>query len=101
MSDTYEKILLIEHPAGLHLRPAALFVKTAARFQSQITLTNLSREGSPEANAKSMFGLMQSGVSQGHQVRVAASGSDATEALAALEELVRNNFEEQESAPRP
>ncbi len=96
MSDSYEKILLIEHPAGLHLRPAALFVKTAARFQSQIRLINLSREGSPEVDAKSMFGLMQSGVAQGHQVRLSASGPDAAEALAALEELVHNNFEEQE-----
>jgi phosphotransferase system HPr (HPr) family protein len=95
MSDTHETVLSINHHAGLHLRPAALFVKTAARFTSTITLANLSRDGSKQVNAKSMFSLMQLGVSQGHQVRIQATGADAADALAALEQLVTNNFEEQ------
>ncbi len=90
----HETILTIDHQAGLHLRPAALFVRTAKRFGSTIKLTNLSRENSAEVNGKSMLGLMQLGVSQGHQVRVRASGDDAAEAIAALEHLVHCNFEE-------
>jgi phosphotransferase system HPr (HPr) family protein len=89
-----ERVLSIDHPAGLHLRPAALFVRTANRFSSQITLTNLSRDGSPEIDAKSMLGLMQAAVSQGHQVRVQADGADAAEAVAALAGLVESNFVE-------
>lgn len=94
MSEAVESILTIEHPAGLHLRPAALFVKTAARFKSQITITNLSRVGTPAADAKSMFGVMLIGVSQGHQVRLQASGGDAQLALTALRGLVERQFEE-------
>lgn len=94
MNEAMESILTIEHPAGLHLRPAALFVKTAARFQSQITITNLSRVGTPAADAKSMFGVMLIGVSQGHQVRLQARGGDARLALAALRALVLSQFEE-------
>jgi phosphotransferase system HPr (HPr) family protein len=94
VSDRQETTFTINHPAGLHLRPAALFVQTAARFQSQIKITNLSRGVSPEVNAKSMFGVMQSGVSQGHQIRVTATGPDATEAIAALKALVESGFEE-------
>lgn len=94
MNEAVESILTIEHPAGLHLRPAALFVKTAARFQSQITITNLSRVGMPAADAKSMFGVMLIGVSQGHQVRLQAQGGDARLALAALRALVESQFEE-------
>ena len=93
MSDTRDLVLTITHPSGLHLRPAALFVKTAARFSSQLTITNLSRPSSIEVDAKSMFGVMQIGVSQGHKVRLSASGPDAREALAALEKLVQSNFE--------
>jgi phosphocarrier protein HPr len=89
-----ERLLSIQHPAGLHLRPAALFVRTANRFTSQITLTNLSRDGSPAADAKSMLGVMQAAVSQGHQVRVQADGADAADAVASLAALVESNFAE-------
>ena len=89
-----ERVFRIEHSAGLHLRPAALFVRTANRFSSQITLRNLSRDGSPEADAKSMLGVMQAAVSQGHQVRVQADGPDASDAVAALAALVEANFAE-------
>jgi phosphotransferase system HPr (HPr) family protein len=89
-----ERVLSIGHPAGLHLRPAALFVRTANRFASQIRLQNLSRDGSPAVDAKSMLGVMQAAVSQGHQVRVQAEGADAAEAVASLADLVDSNFAE-------
>lgn len=94
MSDTHEIVLTIDHPAGLHLRPAALFVKTAARFQSSISIANLDRVGRSPTDAKSMFGVMQQGVSQNHRVRLHADGPDAADALAALHALVANHFEE-------
>jgi phosphotransferase system HPr (HPr) family protein len=87
-------VITISHPAGLHLRPAALFVRTANRFTSHITLTNLSRDGSADVDAKSMLGVMQAAVSQGHQVRVQADGPDAADAVAALAALVELNFAE-------
>jgi phosphotransferase system HPr (HPr) family protein len=89
-----ERILSIEHPAGLHLRPAALFVRTANRFTSAITLQNLNRDGTPAVDAKSMLGVMQAAVSQGHQVRLQAEGADAAEAVSTLAELVESNFAE-------
>lgn len=95
MSETHETTLTIDHPAGLHLRPAALFVKTASRFNSQVQIQNMSRDGSPQVDAKSMFGIMQIGVSQGHRVHLRATGEDATQAINALEQLVARHFEEQ------
>lgn len=91
---TQQRVLSIDHPAGLHLRPAALFVRTASRFASQITLKNLSRDGAAEVDAKSMLGVMQAAVSQGHQVQLQAEGADADAALASLAELVASNFAE-------
>ncbi|MBV9788962.1 MAG: HPr family phosphocarrier protein [Chloroflexi bacterium] len=96
MSEQHELILTIDHPSGLHLRPAALFVKTAASFQSTIRIANLDREGQPESDAKSMFGVMQQAVSQGHRVRVRAEGPDADAALSSLQQLVDQRFEAEE-----
>ena len=89
-----EARLTVTHPAGLHLRPAALFVQTAGRFTSDIRARNLSRDNSPEVNAKSILGVMQVAVSEGDQLLVRASGADAVEAIAALTALVNGNFGE-------
>jgi len=89
-----EARLTIAHPAGLHLRPAALFVQTAGRFSSEIRARNLSRDNSPDVNAKSILGIMQVAVSQGDQLLVRALGVDAAAAIAALTALVDGNFGE-------
>jgi phosphotransferase system HPr (HPr) family protein len=85
--------LTIAHPVGLHARPAAKFVQTAARFQSRIEATNLTRGNGP-VNAKSVLKVLTLAVQQGHQIRVQAEGPDAEAALAALRELVESNFGE-------
>jgi phosphoenolpyruvate---glycerone phosphotransferase subunit DhaM len=89
-----EATVVIDHPAGLHLRPAARFVTTAARFASNVYVQNLSRSGAPKVDAKSMLGLMQSGVTQGHEIRLYAEGEDAEAAIAALVSLIAHNFED-------
>ena len=93
-ADAAEARLTVSHPAGLHLRPAALFVQTASRFASDIRARNLSRDNSPDVNAKSILGVMQVAVSQGDQLLVRAHGADAGEAIAALTALVAGNFGE-------
>jgi len=85
--------LTIHHSAGLHARPAALFVKTAASFPCAITVQNLTNQ-KPPANAKSVLSVMTQGVARGHQVLVQAEGDTAEAALAALQALVESNFGE-------
>jgi phosphotransferase system HPr (HPr) family protein len=92
--DVRETELVVEHPAGLHMRPAALFVRTASRFASQVRARNLSRGNGPEVDAKSIIGVMQVAVSQGDRLLVRAQGPDAPEAIAALTALVTHNFNE-------
>jgi phosphotransferase system HPr (HPr) family protein len=89
-----ETTLVVEHPQGLHLRPAALFVRTANGFKSDIRVRNLSRENGAEVDAKSMLGVMQAAVSGGHRILLRAHGQDAEAAISALTRLVEGNFEE-------
>ena len=77
----------IRNPSGLHARPAAMFVKTAAGFGSRITLENLDR-GTAPADAKSIIAVMSSGVSKGNRVRLTAEGADEDAAIEALEAFI-------------
>jgi len=87
-----EITVTIHHKVGLHARPASMFVKTATRFKSDITVTN----GDHSANAKSILNVLTLGANQGAQIVIQAEGPDADEALAALEALVKDNFGEAE-----
>ncbi|MCX6997576.1 MAG: HPr family phosphocarrier protein [Kiritimatiellaeota bacterium] len=80
--------LTILNRFGIHARPAALFIKTANRFQSEITV----EKDSLKVSGKSIIGLMTLEGYQGAVLRVTALGPDAAEALAALEDLVRQKF---------
>lgn len=85
--------LTIRHGVGLHARPAARFVQTAAKFKCAITVANISG-GSAAVNAKSILKVLTLAVKQNQEIEVRANGDDAVEALAALRGLVESNFGE-------
>ncbi len=87
-----EITLTIRHEVGLHARPAALFVKTANRFKSQIMV---EKDGQ-EVNAKSILSVLTLGVGQGAVVTIRTEGEDEVEAIEALRALVVSNFGEEE-----
>ena len=76
---------------GIHARPAAEIVKTAGRFQSNITIAR----DDLEVNAKSIMGVMMLAAECGATVRLRADGHDADGALEALSELITSKFGEQ------
>ncbi len=83
-----EVTLTINHPVGLHARPAALFVKTASQFKSTIKV----RTDQKSANAKSILSVLTLGAVKGTVITLHAEGEDAKEALEAMTELVETNF---------
>lgn len=85
-----EITVTIHHPAGLHARPAALFVQTAQRFASTVEV----RLGERRANGKSILSILTLGANQGASVTISAEGDDAQQALASLQALVESDFEE-------
>jgi phosphotransferase system HPr (HPr) family protein len=88
-----EATVVIKHEVGLHARPAATFVKAAKEFESDITITNLTRNNDP-ADAKSLVQIFKAAVAQGHEVRIAAQGPDESEAVDSLVKLIESNFGE-------
>ncbi|TME24406.1 MAG: HPr family phosphocarrier protein [Chloroflexi bacterium] len=83
--------LTITNKVGLHARPAALFVQTAARFKD--TRVEVIKDGMVR-DAKSILSVLTLGVSQGMTITVRADGPQADAAVAALSDLVRRDFDE-------
>jgi len=76
---------------GLHARPAAQLVKTAAKFESEILLR---REGL-EVNGKSIMGVMMLAAEKGAKILVIAKGKDENEALEAMVKVFETKFGEE------
>ncbi len=85
--------LVVRNEHGIHARPAATFVRTAARYRSRITLQNLTKGGGP-VDAKSILLVIPADVQQGYRIRITAEGVDETDAVAALEAAVRSGLGE-------
>ena len=85
------KDVVVRNQLGLHARPASMFVKTATKFASEVMV---EKEGE-SVNGKSIMGLMMLAASHGTTLTVTAEGSDATDAVNELEDLVNRNFEEE------
>ncbi|HYZ01192.1 MAG TPA: HPr family phosphocarrier protein [Candidatus Binatia bacterium] len=83
--------LKVDNDVGLHARPAALFVQTAARFKDA---TVEVQNGTATCDAKSILQLLTLGVGPGTTITVRAEGGQAEEALGALRTLVESNFAE-------
>src|SRR3989442_640220 len=85
--------LPVANASGLHARPAALFVRTAAAFRSDGRVRNLARAGGP-VDAKSILGVLGLGVSRGVVIEITADGEDEAEALSAMRQLVESGIGE-------
>ena len=85
-----ERVVPIVNPLGLHARPAAAFVKLAARFSADV---EVEKDGMT-VNGKSIMGVMTLAAECGSAIRIRTSGDDADAALAALADLVARGFNE-------
>jgi phosphoenolpyruvate-protein phosphotransferase/dihydroxyacetone kinase phosphotransfer subunit len=95
-TEVLERQLTLTNPAGLHARPASLFVQTAGRFQAKINVLAHGRQ----AGAKSIMEVLALGARQGDTLMLRASGDDAQAALEALSQLAQANFYEAPSEPQ-
>ena len=86
-----QKDLKILNRLGLHARPAALITQTAAGFNCDVELT----KDQVTINAKSIMGVMMLAAEFGSTIRVTTHGADEAQAMAALEKLFNDKFNEE------
>ena len=85
------KELVVTNKQGIHARPAALFVKTASKFECDVFV---EKDGEL-VNGKSIMGVMMLAAGPGSKIMVTAEGADAAKAVAELEALLKRKFGEE------
>ena len=85
-----ERAVRIANKNGLHARPAAEIVKTAAKFKSDVTIVR----DELEVNGKSIMGVMMLAAEFGSTVTLRAAGDDAEAAVDAIASCIANKFGE-------
>ena len=85
-----EKRVKLVNPQGLHIRPAGKFAELASRFDADVQLA----KDDQSVDGKSIMSILVLGADAGTEIRILASGSDATAAVDALTELVQTGFGE-------
>ena len=86
----YSQSIKILNKAGLHARPASLFIKTAAKFNSDIYI----KFSGKTINAKSIVSVLSAGINSGSEIEMTAEGADEKAAIKSLVELIHSNFGE-------
>jgi phosphotransferase system HPr (HPr) family protein len=81
---------VVGNQLGLHVRAAAMVVRTMSPFSSKVTI----RAGDSEADARSVLDLLTLSASKGTKIVVEAEGDDADAAVATLGDLIARNFSE-------
>jgi len=76
--------------AGIHARPAALIVKIANKFSSNLYM----EKDRMKINGKSIMGIITLGAAYKSRLTISTDGPDEQEAADAIEQLFLNRFEE-------
>jgi phosphocarrier protein len=82
----------IVNKLGLHARASAKLTQVASGFGCEVWLTRNGRR----VNAKSIMGVMMLAAGKGSLITIEANGDGADAALAALQKLIADKFDEGE-----
>lgn len=84
----FKEEIILQIESGLHARPAALFVKEASKFKSDIKLIREKKE----YNGKSIMGILSMGLGKGEKITIQAEGEDEEAAVFELVDLLVNKL---------
>jgi phosphocarrier protein HPr len=84
--------VLIINKLGLHARASAKLTQVASGYKCELWLMRNGRK----VNAKSIMGVMMLAAGKGASIVIEAEGDDAEAALAALQKLIADKFDEGE-----
>ena len=84
--------VLIINKLGLHARASAKLTQVASSYKCEVWLSRNGRR----VNAKSIMGVMMLAAGKGATITIEADGEGAEAALAALQKLIADKFDEGE-----
>jgi phosphocarrier protein HPr len=88
---THRRTVDICNARGLHARASAKFVRMAAGFDAEVTVSRDDHS----VDARSIMGLMMLAAGPGSSIEIVAEGPEAEQALEALVQLVQARFDEE------
>jgi len=86
-----EGIFTIRNRLGLHASAAAMFVKSAAKFNSNV----LMEKDGMQVNGKSIMGLLMLACPLGSKIVLKVEGEDEEKTFRELGSLIDNGFNEE------
>jgi phosphocarrier protein HPr len=86
-----ERQVRIGSKVGLHARPASLFAKAVARAGVPV---QISKDGQPPVNARSLLNLLTLGAAHGDLVTLRADGENADATLEELAAMLERELDE-------
>jgi phosphocarrier protein len=84
------KEIVVQNKLGIHARPAAMIVRITNKFKAEVFV----EKDEEQVNGKSIMGLMMLAAGKGSKVKFIATGDDAAQMLAELEQLFARKFDE-------
>lgn len=85
------RTLTVPNKLGIHARPAALIVRKASEYRSEVFISN----GVDEVNAKSIMGVMTLAAAGGTRISVSTDGPDEDAALEGVCAVIETGFGEE------
>ena len=80
----------LNNEAGLHARPAYMFVEEAKKYTAKVTLYKDKKE----YNGKSLLSILSMGAHKGESITIAADGTDESIVIESLKALIESGFGE-------
>ena len=82
--------ITIKNPQGLHMRPAGVFAKGVAKYQSNVNLIFNGKS----TNGKSLLNIIGACIKCGSEIEIQCDGPDEEEALQAAVDLIESGLGE-------
>ena len=93
MSKTASAVVTVANKLGLHARPATLFVEAASSADSRITVRRCDQD--EHVDGTSIMQMLMLAATQGTEIEITATGTDADAAVKNLVRLVESGFREE------
>ena len=93
MSKTASAVVTVANKLGLHARPATLFVEAASSVDSRITVRRCDQD--EQVDGTSIMQMLMLAATQGTEIEITATGTDAEVAVENLVRLVESGFREE------